>query len=287
MARLRESRRAIGRQADPQRWRPAPALVATFAMHAAALPALAAAPGAWPAVLGALIANHAALGLLGLAPGNRWIGPTLVRLPAAAAARREVALTFDDGPHPAVTPRVLDLLDRRGARATFFCVGRRAKAHPDLVRDIAARGHAVENHSDRHEKRFALQTPWAIRRELRTAQTTLTAAAGTPPRFVRAPFGIRGPMLDPALAGTGLRHVAWTRRGKDTICNDPALVLARLTRGLAAGDILLLHDGASAVGADGTPVVLTVLPALLAALAAQGLHAVTLRAALDANSRAV
>jgi peptidoglycan/xylan/chitin deacetylase (PgdA/CDA1 family) len=276
MPRLRDSLRLL---AD-RRWRPAPALIATLGLHAAALPALAVAPWAWPAVLGVLLANHAALGVLGLLPGNRWIGPTLVRLPAAAAARGEVALTFDDGPHPTVTPQVLDLLDRHGARASFFCIGRRAAAHPHLVREIVARGHSVENHSHRHDMGFALRGPQAIRRELLAAQAVLTAASGTPPRFVRAPFGIRGPMLDPALAGTGLRHVAWTRRGRDTVCNNTGVVLARLSRGLAAGDVLLLHDGASAIGADGTPVVLTVLPALLATLTAQGLRAVTLRAAL-------
>ena len=230
-------------------------------------------------MLGLLLADHAALAGLSLLPGSALLGPSSARLPAAAAARGEVALTFDDGPDPEVTPRVLDLLDQAGARASFFCIGARAGAHPALVREISRRGHTVENHSFGHATLFAAWSLPAIRRDLRHAQTVLTAAAGSAPRFVRAPFGIRSPLFDPALAGTGLRHVAWSARGHDTVCANPNVVLARLTRRLAAGAVLLLHDGNAARTGNGDPVVLAVLPALLATLAARGLRAVTLRAA--------
>ncbi|MGH7042534.1 MAG: polysaccharide deacetylase family protein [Acetobacteraceae bacterium] len=282
MARLLESLAEIGRQPpNPRsRWRPAPALVGSFALHAAALPALLAWPAAWPQLLALLIADHATLSGLCFLPRSSLLGPSIGRLPAAAAARGEVALTFDDGPDPAVTPRVLDLLDRHGARASFFCIGRRALAHSALVRDIVQRGHSVENHSFRHAGLFAAWSLPAIRRDLLHAQTVLTATAGVPPQFVRAPFGIRSPLFDPALAGTGLRHVAWTARGRDTVCGDPRTVLDRLTRRLTAGNVLLLHDGTSAVTPGGEKVVLTVLPALLRAITARGLHPVTLRTAL-------
>ena len=87
------------------------------------------------------------------------------------------------------------------------------------------------------------------------------------------------------LARTGLRYVSWTRRGYDAVRADAAGVLRRLTRGLAAGDVLLLHDGSSARTSGGQPVVLQVLPALLEQVAAQGLKAVTLPAALDDESK--
>ena len=249
---------------------------ASLALHAAAVPALFAAPWAWPQVLALLLADHAAMGAFGLLPRSRLLGPNICRLPESAAARGAVALTFDDGPDPAVTPRVLDLLDRHGARASFFCVGRRALAHPTLVHEIARRGHSVENHSFDHSALFAARGLLALRRDLLRAQSVLTATAGVPPRFVRAPFGIRSPLLDPALAGTGLRHVAWTARGRDTVCGNPARVLVRLTRRLAAGDVLLLHDANAAATGTGENVVLAVLPALLAEMAARGLHAVSL-----------
>ncbi len=279
MARLLESLAEIRRQpvTPGTSWRPAPALAATLALHAAALPALLAWPDAWPQVLEALLADHATMGALCFLPHAPLLGPSITRLPPAAAARGQVALTFDDGPDPETTPRVLDLLDRFGARASFFCVGRRALAHPALVREIAQRGHAVENHSFCHATLFAAWSLRAIRRDLLRAQTVLTATSGSPPRFMRAPFGIRSPLLDPALAGTGLRHVAWTARGRDTVCGAPHTVLARLTRRLAAGHVLLLHDGSSALAPGGEKVVLAVLPDLLAAIAARGLRAVTLR----------
>ena len=250
-----------------------------MALHAAAVPALLLWPGDWADVLGAVAANHLALGALALAPRTQWTGRTLIRLPAAAVSRGEVALTFDDGPDPAVTPRVLDLLDAAGARASFFCIGRRAARFPDLVREIVRRGHSVENHSHRHATLFAAWSPRVVRRDLTRAQAVLTEAAGVPPCFVRAPFGIRGPFFDAALTGTGLRPIAWTARGRDTVCGDPRIVLDRLTRRLSAGDVLLLHDGAAATAPGGEKVVLAVLPALLAALAACGLRPVTLRVA--------
>ncbi len=281
MARFLEAQNAIRQQVGGggNRWRPPPAQAVSLALHAAAVPALLIWPGEWAAVLGTVAANHLALGLLALAPRTQWTGRTLIRLPAAAAARGEVALTFDDGPDPVVTPRVLDLLDAAGARASFFCIGQCAARFPDLVREIVRRGHTVENHSHRHATLFAAWSPAAARRDLARAQAVLTEAAGIPPRFVRAPFGIRGPFFDAAVAGTGLRPVAWTARGRDTVCGDPRLVLDRLTRRLAAGDVLLLHDGEAATAPDGEKVVLAVLPALLAALASRGLRPVTLPAA--------
>lgn len=278
MARLRDVTDEIKRQvpAAGKRWRPAPFIRVSIGLHAACLAGLILWPEAWRLVVAALVVDHAALSLAGFFPRSRLLGPTIVRLPDEAARRGEVALTFDDGPDPLVTPRVLDLLDRHGARASFFCVGERATRHPALVREIVRRGHSVENHSHRHAWSFGARLPSRIRRELAQAQAAIAAAAGTKPRFVRAPFGFRSPFVDPALAGASLPHVAWTRRGYDTVCRDPATVLRRLLRGLAAGDVLLLHDGASARMRQGEPVVLAVLPGLLDALARRGLRAVSL-----------
>lgn len=260
-------------------WRPAPAIVLTLVLHAAAALTVAAQPALWPWVLGALAANHLVLIGAVLWPRGRLLGPNLVRLPAAAAARNEVSLTFDDGPDPEVTPRVLDLLDQHHARASFFCVGEKAAAHPELVREIARRGHSVENHSHGHHHAFALHGLGGLRREVQAAQATLTRITGTAPAFFRAPAGFRSPLLDPIMASCGLRYVSWTRRGFDTVQRDAAAVLRRLIRGLRAGDILLLHDGASARTREGEPVVLAVLPALLDHLAGRGLKPVALRSA--------
>ncbi len=257
----------------------APALRATIGVHAAAPIAALAIPHAWPWLAAGLAGNHLALAAAGMWPKSTWLGPNLRRLPAASAARREVALTFDDGPDPAVTPRVLALLEAAGARASFFCIGSQARAHPALVRRIVQAGHSVENHSDTHPAAFACYAPAALRRQIGLAQATLADLSGATPGFFRAPMGLRSPLLDPVLAETSLRFVSWTRRALDGVRTDPQAGLARLTTRLAAGDILLMHDGRAACAPSGAPMVLEILPGLLAALRAARLTAVPLPAA--------
>lgn len=253
-----------------------PFLVASGLLNLGALAALAFAPRLRGAAAACLVADHALLVGAGLCPRSRLVGPNLVRLPAARAAAGEVALTFDDGPDPEVTPAVLDLLDRHGARASFFAVGRRAERHPELIAEIVRRGHRVENHTFRHSHRFSLLGPRAAGREIDRAQRAIAAAAGRPPQWFRAPAGLRGPLLEPVLARRGLRLASWTRRGFDTVTADPERVAGRLLRGLAAGDVLLLHDGGAARTADGRPVALAALPRVLAAIADRGLSAVAI-----------
>jgi len=245
-------------------------------LHLGAGAALLAAPQQWPWALGAIAANHALVTATGLWPRSTWLGDNLRRLPEAAAARGEVALTIDDGPNPDVTPAVLDLLDAAGARATFFCIAAQAERHAALCREIVRRGHGVENHSHRHAHNFSLLGPRALRREVGRAQDALSQITGQRPRFFRAPAGLRNPFLAPQLHRLGLCLVSWTRRGFDTVRGDPADVLARLTHRLRAGDILLLHDAHMAHTAGGRPVVLEVLPALLRRFELDGLRPVTL-----------
>ena len=264
----------------PQPWKPAPALKASFALHGAAALGTLAVPAAWPWALSAVVANHAVLTLAGLLPRSTLLGPNLTRLPDAAAARREIALTLDDGPDPEVTPRVLDLLDAAGIRASFFCIGWRAREHPALCREIVARGHRVENHGDSHSWAFSAFGPGRMKADIAAAQATLADITGQAPRFFRATAGLRNPFLDPVLAALDLRLAAWTRRGYDTREGRPEVVLGRLVRKLGAGDILLLHDGHSARTPAGEPVLLAVLPPLLRALAAHKLKPVTLADAL-------
>lgn len=264
----------------PQAWKPTPTLQATFAAHAAAGLGLLVAPGAWPWALGALALNHAILTTAGLLPRTTLLGPNLNRLPAAAAARREIALTIDDGPDPDVTPQVLDLLDAAGAKASFFCIGHVARRHPALCRAIVARGHRVENHGDSHSKAFATFGPGRMRADIAAAQACLSDISGQAPAFFRPTAGLRNPFLAPVLAGLDLQLASWTRRPYDTREGDAERVYGRLCRRLGAGDILLMHDGHAARTPAGRPVILDVLPRLLAALHEARLNPVTLHAAL-------
>ena len=261
-------------------WKPGALLRASAGVHVLALAAVVFEPRLWPWALAALVLNHGLIAFAGLWPRSDWLGPNWTRLPAAAADRREIALTIDDGPDPVVTPLVLDLLDRHAVRATFFCVGEKAERHPELCREMVRRGHAVENHSQHHRHYFSVTGPRSMLRELQAAQDTLARASGERPLFFRAPAGLRNPFLDPVLVKLGLRLASWSVRGFDTRTGDAARVMQRLQPGLRAGAIVLLHDGNAARTPQGVPVILEVLPALLESTKAAGLRTVTLRQAL-------
>lgn len=176
-----------------------------------------------------------------LRPGSRLFGPVLRRLGPDAAG---VWLTIDDGPSRD-TPAILDLLDAHGARATFFLVGERAEAHPALVREIAARGHDIGNHSHTHpQARFWALGPGRMRREVHDCQRTLTSLTGTAPRWFRAVVGHANPFLHAPLRDAGLSRVAWSARGYDAVRADPTAIATHIARDLAPGAIVLLHEGA-------------------------------------------
>jgi peptidoglycan-N-acetylglucosamine deacetylase len=263
-----------------QRWHPSTLVRLSFVAHAAAAGLILVRPTLWPWAASGLLANHALLTASGLLPRSSLLGPNWTQLPANASAGGRIAITFDDGPDPEVTPRVLDVLDQRKIVATFFCIGDRVAAHPALTRDIVRRGHAIENHSRRHPNSFSVLGPRAMAAEIAWTQDIIGSIVGQRPLFFRAPAGLRNPFLDPVLARLALRLASWTRRGFDTVTNRPATVLARLLRDLGSGDILLLHDGHAARTIDGNPVLLEVLPGLLDAIRSKGLTPITLRSAL-------
>jgi peptidoglycan/xylan/chitin deacetylase (PgdA/CDA1 family) len=165
-------------------------------------------------------------------PGGwcRWRGPDSDR----------VALTFDDGPSPAQTPALLDRLDELGLTGTFFCVGSAARRHPDLVDELARRGHQVGVHGYHHEHHF-LRTPAWVRRDLETAVAVL-AGSGRRPRWFRPPFGqTPGATLWEARRQR-LELVLWSVWGREWTERDASAVARRVTRRLRGGDIVLLHD---------------------------------------------
>jgi len=258
-------------------WRPGIAIWLSAGFHISALAALLARPQWWPWIIAALVLNHVVLGLIGLWPSSRLLGANMLRLPDAAVRRNEIALTFDDGPDPDVTPKVLDILDVHQAKASFFVIGDKAAAQPELIREIARRGHSIENHSLKHSSFFGFFAWTALRKDIGTAQEIISGITGQAPAFFRSPMGMRNPLLDPVISRLGLRYITWTRRGFDTVTGDPAVVLDRLTRKLSAGDILLLHDRRARAR---RAIVLEVLPALLDRIAVAGLKSVSLPRAM-------
>jgi peptidoglycan/xylan/chitin deacetylase (PgdA/CDA1 family) len=187
------------------------------------------------------VAAGAAAGLVSwgaVHPASPLFGPTITRAPSIDS----IALTFDDGPNPAITPRLLDLLARENAQATFFVIGRWVRACPGIVRDIAAGGHALANHTDTHAN-LTFLAPRAIVRELTACQEAIAAAAAHRPRLMRPPFGFRGPQLKTSLAPSGLSAVVtWSVLGRDWTERGAGRLVDRLRR-VRAGDIVVLHDG--------------------------------------------
>lgn len=156
---------------------------------------------------------------------------------------RRVAITFDDGPDPLMTPRLLELLHRYGAKATFFVVGTKAAEHPDLVRRIVAEGHTLGNHTSHHRGLDPLRSTAAIAADLAYAREQVEALTGRRMKLFRPPFGVTNPMLGRAVRGLGLMTIGWSVRSFDTVVSTPReKVLARITRRLQPGAVILLHD---------------------------------------------
>jgi peptidoglycan/xylan/chitin deacetylase (PgdA/CDA1 family) len=196
----------------------------------------------WKAGLPALAFTHIALVWATLRPQSRVLSPVLSRLPTD---ERAVWLTIDDGPSDD-TRAMLDLLDAHRARATFFLVGARAQARPELVAEIVRRGHGIGQHSHTHPQAwFWALPPRAMREQIDDAQSALTFLTGTRPRWFRAVVGMANPFVAAQLKRHGLARVAWSARGFDAVLRDPAGVVARIERDLSPGAIVLLHEGAA------------------------------------------
>jgi peptidoglycan-N-acetylglucosamine deacetylase len=193
----------------------------------------------------ALGAGAAAVALYGAqVPTAQLYGPTIDRFPAA---RGRLALTFDDGPNPLDTPRLLDLLDAYDAKATFFLIGRWAQAEPGLVREIAERGHAIGNHTYSHPT-MPLHGARMLREDLARCRDAVELA-GVPlsrvgdSMLMRPPYGRRRPGTLRLLAEEGYVSVTWSVTGYDWRSWETTPRIARRCRGARDGDLILLHDG--------------------------------------------
>jgi peptidoglycan/xylan/chitin deacetylase (PgdA/CDA1 family) len=255
-----------------------PARLVLFAATAALLGLTGYAVLARPPPLGWAV--FALVGYAGLLLGGVLVLPwrvfvdAIVRGPKGA---RGVVLTFDDGPHPRWTRAVLDILASRGAKATFFVVGRKAEENPDVVRAILGEGHSVGLHSYAHDRLLSLRTERRVRADLERGVAVLAGLLGSRPALFRPPVGHTNPIIARVAEDLDLMVVAWTVRGVDGLPGArPADVAARIARGLRDGAIVLLHDAAER--GDREPAAIRALPAILDAIAARGLDVVPLQA---------
>jgi len=154
---------------------------------------------------------------------------------------RTIALTFDDGPDENNTPRLLDLLDQFGVKATFFVIGQKAKKQPSLLKMIHNRGHLLGNHSYTHARFFDLFNFWRMRNELLWTHELIYRITGIKTLMFRPPYGVTTPVLARAVNRLGYISIGWSLRSLDT-CRTPDKTLERLISKTQPGAIVLLHD---------------------------------------------
>jgi peptidoglycan/xylan/chitin deacetylase (PgdA/CDA1 family) len=158
-------------------------------------------------------------------------------------SRKQVALTFDDGPDRNSTPTLLDLLRETKVPAAFFCVGGKVAANPELAARIVREGHLLENHSFAHSNFTNFFSGARLESELSQTQAAIEKASGAAPKFFRPPMGLSNPRIFRAAKKLNLKVIGWTARGLDTKLAAPEKIVARIARRLEPGGIILLHDG--------------------------------------------
>ena len=191
--------------------------------------------------LSVLFLSHILLLYPTLVPNSQWWGPVITSF---ETSRPQVWITIDDGPDALHTSKVLDILDRFRARATFFVIGKRIAETPELTRDITLRGHQIANHTFSHPSgSFWIFLPGAIAKEIDQCSSEIIRSTQTIAKYFRAPAGLKNFFVHPIGARRDLQLVGWTVRGLDTLQRSPEAVAERIGRKTRPGAIVLLHEG--------------------------------------------
>src|SRR3954447_851082 len=185
-------------------------------------------------------------------------------LPGLERVDREVALTFDDGPDEDATPAVLDALDAAGIKATFFLVGEQVEAHPDIAREIAARGHEIQAHCFDHTNHQQLADP---RGDLWRTIEAIFKATGVAPTMQRPPYGRFTAETHATCVQAGLQPVYWSAWGEDWEDLAPDRIADLVARDLSDGLVILLHDSARYAHRPSARATAAAIPLIAAALA--------------------
>jgi peptidoglycan-N-acetylglucosamine deacetylase len=215
-----------------------------------------------PSLIIALVASSAYVGIILCGVfilGLRMFADAILRGPKDA---KGIVLTFDDGPDPVNTRKVLDILDKSDAKATFFVIGHKAEKHPDVVKEIVKRGHEVGVHGYAHDRLFSLRGSKRVRKDLEKAVKTLEKITKKRPTLFRPPIGHTNPTIARIADQLDLTVIGWSAAGYDGIKSaKPSFVASRVERLLDDGVIVLLHDAAERD--DHEPVITKALPQIL------------------------
>ncbi len=175
-------------------------------------------------------------------------------------SENHISITFDDGPNPDFTPKVLSLLKENNAKATFFLIGKNAEKYPEIVRQIIEEGHTIGNHSYSHSKNFGFFSSEKVVAELNQTNSILKEITGKEITMFRPPFGVTNPNIKKALKNTEHFSIGWSKRSLDTTNLSEKKILKRITSNLRKGDIILLHDTSAKTVAVLEQLLLTLQP---------------------------
>ena len=159
--------------------------------------------------------------------------------------KKAIALTFDDGPHPEHTPRILEILKEKRVKATFFVIGKNAEKYPDLISQIDNEGHIVANHSYSHHYLIAFFSINRLKVDLQRCNEIVSQCLNKTPRFFRPPFGVTNPRYGTALKENNLQSIGWSLRSFDTRAKNKYQLIQTVISNLQKRDIVLLHDNLS------------------------------------------
>jgi peptidoglycan/xylan/chitin deacetylase (PgdA/CDA1 family) len=197
-----------------------------------------------------------------------------VRVISSSPVRqKQIAISFDDGPLPEFTPRILEVLKDKNVPSTFFCIGKHVAQYPQILQQVQEQGHVIGNHSYSHGKLFDLLSAGKMYTDLQQMNAITRQAIGITPLLFRPPYGVTNPNLAKAIKKSGFVTVGWTIRSLDTITPDADKLLQRVLKQVKPGAVVLFHDTCA--------VTVKILPVFIDTLKAQGYDIVPLHKMLN------
>ena len=191
--------------------------------------------------------------------------------------RNDISLTFDDGPDPDFTIKILDILDTHQIIGTFFIIGKKAEKHPQILKEIVERGHLIGNHSFSHQSKLPFSTKSKLKADFEQCSNIIKTLTGLQIRFFRPPFGVTNPRYAKVLEKLGLQSIGWNVRSFDTIFKNPNRLFKRIKRKLKKGSIILFHDTQA--------VTVQTLPKIIRYCEEEGINIIPLDRLIDTYNR--
>ena len=218
--------------------------------------------------------------LLAVLPGNSFYGNVLTQ---AHTQRKIIALTFDDGPYPPYTQKLLKVLAQKHVKATFFMVGENAAKHPELVRKVQSEGHLIALHAGYHKDLLKLSSD-EVRANIAYGKSTLTSITGTETHYMRPPHGFKDWSVVSAIEGAGLQVTNWSIIPRDWTNPGAQVIADRVLEKAESGAIVLLHDGDSPKKQAPREQTIEAVGLIIDALRAQGYEFVTVEEIAKENN---